>query len=136
MIKLSHSPCGAACALNTFASLALAPSCTTSNLLGALQSHTTNYNVSSFCCCRLRVDTHQMSSSKGKQLQCGQTYDNVTPPIPSTCAMIRLKKSVFFSGFPAQCPSGRCPPRPPSHKPPEAFRWSIPRAFLLSCIPP
>ena len=42
------------------------------------------------------VDTHQMLSSNGKQLKCGQTYDKLTPPIPSTCAMIRRKKSVPF----------------------------------------
>ena len=55
--------------------------------------HTTSCNASSFCCCRLRVLS---IPAKWKQLQCGQTYDRVTPPIPSTGSMIRLKKSVFF----------------------------------------
>ena len=31
-----------------------------------------------------------------QRLQCGQTYDKVTPPIPSIGAMIRRKKSVLF----------------------------------------
>ena len=39
LIKLSHSPNGAACALNTFAPLALTTSCTTTILLGALHSY-------------------------------------------------------------------------------------------------
>ena len=37
-----------------------------------------------------------MSSSGGKQLQCGHAYDKVTPPCPAG-AIIRLRKSVHFS---------------------------------------
>ena len=39
LIRLSYSSNGAACALNTFASLALAPICTTNFLFGALHSY-------------------------------------------------------------------------------------------------
>ena len=34
----------------------------------------------------------------------GQTYDKVTPPIPSTGAMIRRKKSVLFLGISSATP--------------------------------
>ena len=60
--------------------------------------HTTSYSASSFCFLPSPSpdDTHHMQSSSGKQLQCGQTYDKLTPPIPDIGAMILLKKSVLF----------------------------------------
>ena len=98
----SQSPKGAACDLTPFASVALTPSCRTSILLGASQSywppHAAHHQLECFFILLLPspcpVDTQQMWSSNGKQLQCGQTYDKVTPPIPST----GRQKSVFFSG--------------------------------------
>ena len=130
-IDLSHSPNGAACALNTFASWAFTPSCTTSILLGALhirvclhKPHTTQLQCFFFLLSPCPVETHQMQSSKVKLLQCGQTYNKMTPPSPSTGAMIRRKKSVLFSEFPAQCPNVQFHPLPPSRKLREFFRWS------------
>ena len=72
------------------ASLALAPSCTSSILSGAIHSNWPPQAAHHQLQCLFfllllspsPVDTHQMSSSKGKLLQCGQTYDKVTPPIP------------------------------------------------------
>ena len=41
--------------------------------------------------CFFPVDTHQIESSRGNQLQCGRKYDSVTPPCPPAGAMIRLR---------------------------------------------
>ena len=103
----SHKPCGAACALNTFASLASVSSCTTSTLLGALHSclppHTAHHQLQCFFFLLLPsaclVDTHQIQSSKAKLLQCGQIYDKLTPPIPPTGATTLCRKSVLFLNF-------------------------------------
>ena len=87
------------CFEHTLTSLALAPICTTSILFGALHSYwppqaAPPVAVLLLCCCRLRVPS--IPTSNGKQLQCGQKYDKVTPPIPSTGATIRRNKSVLF----------------------------------------
>ena len=68
-------------------------------------------------------ETHQTYCSKGNLLQCGQTYDKVTPPIPSIGARIRRKKSVLLlRSFPAQCPNVQFHPLPPSRMLREFFR--------------
>ena len=96
LIRLSHRPIGAACAPKTFASVAWAPSCATSILVGALHSYwppqaAHHHLQSSFCCYRLRVPSRptKCSHPTGNSLQCGKTNDQVTPPILSTGTMIR-----------------------------------------------
>ena len=90
------------------ASSSFVPSCTTRILLGALHSylppHTAHHQLQClfFLLFPCPAETHQMQSSKGKLLQCGQKYDKVTPPTPPTGAMILFKRSVLFSHFPAQ----------------------------------
>ena len=143
VIRLSHSPNDAASALKTFPLSAVAPICTTTILVCALHSywppHAAHHQLQCFFFLLLPspcpVDTHHTLSSTGKQLQCGQTYDKVTPPIPSTGAVTRLQKVRALSqNFTAQCSGGRCPPRQPCHGPLEASQRSIHRAFLNSSL--
>ena len=72
------------------------PSCTTRILLGALRSYLSPQVAHHQLQCFFAVDTRQKKSSTGKLLQCGQTYDKVTPLPAPTGAMIRLRKSVLF----------------------------------------
>ena len=58
--------------------------------------------------------------------------DKVTPPIPSTGAMIRRKKSVFFVRISWAMPNRRYHPLLPSHELPEFFQRSTHKAFLHS----
>ena len=100
LIMYTHRPCGAACALITFAGLALAPVCTTSNLLGALHLYFSPQIAHHQLQCSLPTETHHMLSSTGKLLQFGHRHDRVTPPGPPAGAMIRRKKSVLFNIIP------------------------------------
>ena len=103
LTRLSHKPNGAACVLNTFASLAFTPSCTTSILLGALRSYwppqAAHHHLQCFFFLLLPspcpVDTTIVV--EGETVAMWRTYDKVTLPIPSIGAMIRRKK----------CPNGR-----------------------------
>ena len=88
--KWSHNPNGAACALHTFVSLALVPSCTTSILLGALHSywppHTAHHQQQCFFFLLMSspcpVETHQTLSFKVKLLHCGQTKHTMKWQLP------------------------------------------------------
>ena len=119
MTTLSHNPNGAACALNLrFIGI------------GTELHHQYPVGRSPFVLppqaahhpSPCPVDTHQIQSSKEKQLQWGQTYDKVTPHIPSLGAMILLKKSVPVLRISHAMLRRRYHPLPPAHKPPEAFQ--------------
>ena len=80
LTRSSHSPSGAACALKTFASFALALSCITSILLGALHSYWPPHAAHNqrHCCLFLPVTLSFVCPQFGKFFSGGCHRDMVT----------------------------------------------------------
>ena len=141
LIRLSHKPKGAACALKTFAlrRLRFAPpeNCWALSIRSGLRMpHTTSCNASSFCCCRLRVRRHPPHAiiqreatamrTDIRQSQASHTqHRRDNPP---------QEVSALFSKRPAQCSDDRHLPWQPCHGPPESSQKYIHRACLHSSL--
>ena len=119
-------------ALKTFALSASAPRCTTSILLGVLHSywppHAAHNQLQGFFFLLLPSpcpeDAPYAVAMRANMRQCDS-------PIPSTGAMILLKKYVLFLVFLVHCSGGRCPPRQPCRRPPEVSQTSNPDFLAL-----
>ena len=119
-IFLSQTPCGAACARNTFASRRSVMSCMTSTLFGAFLSVLATAHRTPPIALLLSVSRRVPADAAFKRVSMAMRAHTrqSDPPCPSTGTMIRLRKSVLFRRISCtQCSVG-----PPLLAPPHCGR--------------